>query len=830
MSYRWLTVPIAVAVVVLAGGCGGGSSGPRVIQPVQPVVSRTAVYPLQGRLLGDMDGDGLASVGDTIKILRIVVALDDDDPCADANQNGQTDVGDAIQVLRCVVGQETWPIGECTHLTTQGLVQLPAGFSLPVTTLTVSSIIQDSPVDATGQFNAHVSGTGPCLASLIDNAGRVVLLGYVDAAFGAAAGEISPQQTAVALMFQGLGGYTLPPAQWQQALELIAQTAEATQLASVIDARVAANPTAIWDGDQQIVTALAQACSEVRPAATGQALRALAGSPTQSVQPTQAATAAILVNPPSEQDGVLVNIGTGEIFLTNKYRRHVGYYVYRTAYKKDGTWHDIDPPQVVVDGQVLSATKGLNGMLGTLLDLSNGTVQYAPVDSDPMQMSVLPLTADATRYQVVIMGLANNTTAPPWWDSTWNGTYNRVMWQTLMQELVLPAVFSFLFPANQIDAKLQAAEFGLMVQDFMDLAIRDAPQAGQLLEQGQVGDAFKAFFAALASKQTFRNELIDLFVASGILEQAAKDQAGQVLDRLVRANAIMGAVDSVLAGADLGIVLTHVGLCQERARQWEVTAVKPNVRLQPETTELTFGQSVELLCTVGGITGDFTYHWSTTGAYGHLQDDRGHSGTEFDSTAQRATYVVDDVADNATETVTVKAYLVPEGGIGEHQYLGEAQSTITLRGPCDPNVVDFDYWRSGCSDVILSTTVAHPGETITITPTWGGGGGLCGGTIRVFCSHAVDATGTFTEGPYSYWPYIYSFSYWGGKQPHPNGGQAVTMTTDVKGAVTFTIDPNITSNQCISYDPSGNGHYYGPCVVVDGGNWSSVRMFVVTVP
>ena len=55
----------------------------------------------------------MATVGDAIRILRIVVGLDPDDECADANENGSTDVGDAIKVLRCVVGLDAWPIGEC---------------------------------------------------------------------------------------------------------------------------------------------------------------------------------------------------------------------------------------------------------------------------------------------------------------------------------------------------------------------------------------------------------------------------------------------------------------------------------------------------------------------------------------------------------------------------------------------------------------------------------------------------------------------------------------------------------------------------------------------
>ncbi len=60
--------------------------------------------------LGDLDGDGQATVGDAIKILRIAVGLDPGDPRADVNGSGTVDVGDAIRVLRCAVGLDPWPI------------------------------------------------------------------------------------------------------------------------------------------------------------------------------------------------------------------------------------------------------------------------------------------------------------------------------------------------------------------------------------------------------------------------------------------------------------------------------------------------------------------------------------------------------------------------------------------------------------------------------------------------------------------------------------------------------------------------------------------------
>jgi hypothetical protein len=114
MSYRLIGISILVTALMLVGGCGGGGEQQGIAATSQTVAPASVVGPAQGSgLLGDLDNDGQASIGDAIRILRIVVGLDDDDPCADANKNGATDVGDAIKVLRCVVGLDDWPLGEC---------------------------------------------------------------------------------------------------------------------------------------------------------------------------------------------------------------------------------------------------------------------------------------------------------------------------------------------------------------------------------------------------------------------------------------------------------------------------------------------------------------------------------------------------------------------------------------------------------------------------------------------------------------------------------------------------------------------------------------------
>ena len=107
----------SAVVLVALGGCAGREVRPGIQQSVQQtrsVASPTVTQPTQVQLLGDLDKDGNATVGDAIKVLRIVVGLDADESCTDANQNGGTDVGDAIRVVRCVVDLDDWPTGVCS--------------------------------------------------------------------------------------------------------------------------------------------------------------------------------------------------------------------------------------------------------------------------------------------------------------------------------------------------------------------------------------------------------------------------------------------------------------------------------------------------------------------------------------------------------------------------------------------------------------------------------------------------------------------------------------------------------------------------------------------
>lgn len=114
LSLKVVLFAVAVSLVLVAG-CGGGSSDLTPLSTGSDMESAQRSGSVSsagfGLYLGDMDGNGLPSAGDAIKILRMAVGLDSYEAPADCNGNGSADAGDAIKVLRCATGVDAWPMG-----------------------------------------------------------------------------------------------------------------------------------------------------------------------------------------------------------------------------------------------------------------------------------------------------------------------------------------------------------------------------------------------------------------------------------------------------------------------------------------------------------------------------------------------------------------------------------------------------------------------------------------------------------------------------------------------------------------------------------------------
>jgi hypothetical protein len=209
--------------------------------------------------------------------------------------------------LACGQGGDAAP-----RLPAGGTVLLPPGSSLAMESLRVVGAQGPARITSGGKFTATVPDEGPALVGLFDASDRLVLLGHVDAA-DPAGGEVSARRTGVGLLFQALGAPLLPPGMWKQALALIAASPQADALAAVIGARVAANPTALIDGDSAIADALQAAAAELVPLAKAPA-PAPSPAPAARRQATLAAVglpeafSKVTVDTPGTQSGITIRV------------------------------------------------------------------------------------------------------------------------------------------------------------------------------------------------------------------------------------------------------------------------------------------------------------------------------------------------------------------------------------------------------------------------------------------------------------------------------------------------------------------------------------------
>ena len=125
LSSSLVLIAIVSVLVTCAfvGGCHSGDDGVGVVSSgATGVASIGSVdvaespppppyFPPVGAALGDMDGDGNPSVDDAIRVMRMLVGLDQQYIYADVDGNGVVTVADVIKLLRAVVGLEQWPFG-----------------------------------------------------------------------------------------------------------------------------------------------------------------------------------------------------------------------------------------------------------------------------------------------------------------------------------------------------------------------------------------------------------------------------------------------------------------------------------------------------------------------------------------------------------------------------------------------------------------------------------------------------------------------------------------------------------------------------------------------
>ena len=537
-------------------------------------------------------------------------------------------------------------------ITATGQVVLPKGFTLPLNRLAVASFFSQTPVAANGSFTTSVNATGPSLVQLVDTTtNKIVLLGYVDAGasgstFAGGMGQISASTSATALLYFGLEGFMMPSVNMTAFRSAIISSTQNTTVANVIATRVAADPTAITDGDAQIEAAV-NVVQNTGPA-VGASLR-LAFARPQTISVTHVSVTRtvgasgdqILVQPSDQQSGVAVlnnneasGIPGNGIIYTNAFRRRAVAYVYEVAnVDANGNKTVLPTPKEVVTAFPVQPANSLNGVVGTLGQALAGNFAFLGVASGPTNLTVEPGEAQ-TDYDVIIVGPSSTDVADvssPFLVSggaqgeedalitEWSDEKLKLTTQVLLLDVCIPLFTNFALGDSEIKDVLGERQSTLAAD--LGGIVNGIPDTVTALKAGKLSTAFSTMMTNIADSTELKQKVIgvivtDLRLTAGPLSA----KATAALGRLFQANCIIDKIDTALAAIDV-VKVIHDCIASLPAESWTANVIPPKFTLTPATSTIDADGPSEAISVTTSSNVDlsqFLFAWSCTDVQGEL--------------------------------------------------------------------------------------------------------------------------------------------------------------------------------------------------------------------
>jgi len=584
-----------------------------------------------------------------------------------------------------------------TQYEASGQLILPTGCALTAQELRVVTCLGEAPVSTTGAFTALEPGQEAALATVVNSAGTPVLYGFVASTTRQAGQTIDARSTAAALLFVGLQAFTMPAEYRAQLLQWIDSDPHTATLAMEITQRMAINPTAVADADAEIITALTTAVTEITTATRA--------TPAMTRPRATRATDLSLykIVPDAEQSGMTCtqNTANNGMLLTNKYRRHTGYYIYRTGYTdKDSVRHDLsaaDWVRITTNNApwdcLLPATDGWSGAVSEIFEVVAGTASYTATTTGTPILPLEPSDAKETYYTLVACGSTFGVEA--WTNqlgpqslpadlvgnpntSTWAQRVHSLSQYTAVKEVIFPAV-AMIIPADAIK-KVDPKIFFQVSSRIITLCTDTIPGFGENLIIGDARSAMAKLFSGFAGQQfSTLTSILSICGEEGLLQGTVATQAATAAKFILQ---YVGIIDKVMSSFDL-LTVVRDNTTVRPVQSWNITCKAPTVRLQPETVEVAPG-GTKTFTTYGvaEFTGSKEYKWSTAGKQGSLSDTHGQSGSSFTSADQTITYTANDTAeDKSTDIITVQAYLVQGTKL---LLIGTADAVVTIKAPPQP--------------------------------------------------------------------------------------------------------------------------------------------------
>jgi hypothetical protein len=194
---------------------------------------------------------------------------------------------------------------------------------------------------------------------------------------------------------------------------------------------------------------------------------------------------------------------------------------------------------------------------------------------------------------------------------------------------------------------------------------------GTIMREVLRSDIVGRRFAAVLLQVIGRAESAAAAAVSELQLTALTGLATLVLGTLAAAGTLLALVDGTTTYADV--------LSSSKAERWEMTVVKPTVRVNPATSDIAAGEEVVLSANVLGVIGrEFRYRWRVEGGNAVLGErDAPNAGREIE-TAGPVVSLQTAPSDTGTITVTVTVTASAREDDGTLPPVGTARATATI--------------------------------------------------------------------------------------------------------------------------------------------------------
>ncbi len=597
-------------------------------------------------------------------------------------------------------------------VTSNGRVILPTGSPLKFNSVSLVSGLTPAKLSPDGSYSLQQLSGDSALLVLADASQRPLLLGFSGSTATSLVGEVSPIQTAVALIFYALGAFTLPLDAQETVRSLLTKDNRVQVLGAQLGTLLSTNPYALAESDP----ALLNAVTTLRDAIFQPVSRALV----TRTRDQQLDATLIQTSPENEQHGYLAaSNGNGlGLTITNTRRRNALASIYETAYTDgNGVRHTLAEPiftrHQILNNEFLWGTSGLAGVIGSVVDAANGTVAFGPVSNGPYNLDMFPSDATLAEYKIVIVANGNGGDASGLLadDPTLSSAHAKVCWISFAKDVFLPALATLIgFQGALKEAFKQTVSPGTsLLKAFDDLAaiLIGVVDSTVAISAGSVRTLLVTVLKAVANSGTLRQKLIEwLFVQIfPRLGPAASVSAYNILGNATNLNVLVIAIDKLMGAGDIGVVIADWARSDSYIR-FDAKVIAAKVKLSPTTGDLTPGDVVNLHAstTISGAV--ITYHWSIISGSGTLRNPvSGLTGTSLDSSSRDLEYHSDANAISG-EVITIQL----EGFTGSvndpnRKSIGKAVSKFTLKTMIDQVKIVFTSLNPGAIPLTGETRI-----------------------------------------------------------------------------------------------------------------------------